>query len=119
MRKFAGGIILTASHNPRQWNALKLLNPQGEFLSAAHGQTVLDIADSMDFDFSEVDDLGRISLNQGYIDLHIDEILALPLVNKEAIEQANFRIVVDGVNSTGGIAIPRLLERLGAGRIRL
>ncbi|NNK88104.1 MAG: phosphoglucosamine mutase [Flavobacteriaceae bacterium] len=114
-----GGIILTASHNPRQWNALKLLNPKGEFLSAADGQMVLDIADAMDFEFSEVDDLGRISLNQAYIELHIDEILDLPLVNKEAIEQANFKVVVDGVNSTGGIAIPRLLERLGVHAVKL
>ncbi len=114
-----GGIILTASHNPKQWNALKLLNPEGEFLSAADGQTVLDIADSEDFDFAEVDELGRITKNQAYIDMHIDEILNLPFVNVEAIERANLKIVVDGVNSTGGIAIPLLLDRLGVHPIKL
>ncbi|MBT8287190.1 MAG: phosphoglucosamine mutase [Flavobacteriaceae bacterium] len=114
-----GGIILTASHNPKQWNALKLLNPDGEFLSAADGQTVLDIADADDFDFAEVDDLGRITRNQAYIDMHIDEIMQLPLVNLEAIRRANFKVVVDAVNSTGGIAIPLLLDRLGVHPVKL
>ena len=114
-----GGIILTASHNPKQWNALKLLNAKGEFLNAIEGQTILDIADSDDIDFAEVDDLGKITLNQAYIEMHIDEILELPFVNKKAIEHSNFKVVVDGVNSTGGIAIPRLLDRLGVHAIKL
>ncbi|MEP2937349.1 MAG: phosphoglucosamine mutase [Gilvibacter sp.] len=114
-----GGIILTASHNPKQWNALKLLNADGEFLNGAEGQKILDIANTQDFDFAQVDDLGKITLNQAYIDIHIDEILELPLVDLEAIQQANFKVVVDGVNSTGGIAIPLLLERLGVHPIKL
>lgn len=114
-----GGIILTASHNPKQWNALKLLNAKGEFLNAAEGAKILEIAESNTMQFAEVDDLGRISINEAYIDLHIDEVLELPLVNKEAIEKANFKVVVDGVNSTGGIAIPLLLERLGVDVVKL
>jgi phosphomannomutase len=114
-----GGIILTASHNPKQWNALKLLNNKGEFLNGAEGQKILEIAESNDMTFSEVDDLGRITRNDAYIDLHIDEVLALPLVNRKAIEDANFKVVVDGVNSTGGIAIPLLLERLGVEAVKL
>ena len=114
-----GGIILTASHNPKQWNALKLLNSKGEFLNAIEGAKILEIAESDDMQFAEVDDLGKITKNEAYIDLHIDEILELPLVNKEAIEKANFRVVVDGVNSTGGIAIPLLLERLGVHTVKL
>ncbi|MDO1500766.1 phosphoglucosamine mutase [Winogradskyella maritima] len=108
-----GGIILTASHNPKQWNALKLLNSDGEFLNGEEGQKILEIAESNDMTFAEVDDLGKITKNQAYIDMHIDEVLALPLVNAEAIDKANFKVVVDGVNSTGGIAIPLLLDRLG------
>ncbi len=114
-----GGIILTASHNPKQWNALKLLNAKGEFLSGAEGQRILEIAESDAMIFAEVDDLGKITKNQAYIDMHIDEILKLPLVNKEAIEKTNFKVVVDGVNSTGGIAIPLLLERLGVHAVKL
>ncbi|WP_299129241.1 phosphoglucosamine mutase [uncultured Winogradskyella sp.] len=114
-----GGIILTASHNPKQWNALKLLNHKGEFLNGAEGKKILDIAESNDMTFAEVDDLGKITKNEAYIDLHIDEVLELPLVNKKAIEAANFKVVVDGVNSTGGIAIPLLLERLGVHPIKL
>jgi phosphomannomutase len=114
-----GGIILTASHNPKQWNALKLLNAKGEFLSAREGQLILDIAESDSMDFADVDSLGEITKNEAYIDMHIDEVLNLPLVNVEAIEKANFRVVVDGVNSTGGIAIPLLLERLGVHAIKL
>lgn len=114
-----GGIILTASHNPKQWNALKLLNAKGEFLNAAEGAKILEIAESDAMQFAEVDDLGKITKNEAYIDLHIDEILELPLVNKEAIEKANFRVVVDAVNSTGGIAIPLLLERLGVHAVKL
>lgn len=114
-----GGIILTASHNPKQWNALKLLNAKGEFLNAEEGQRILDIADSDAMVFSEIDDLGRITINDAYIEMHIDEVLDLPLVNAKAIEKAKFKVVVDGVNSTGGIAIPRLLDRLGVHAIKL
>jgi phosphomannomutase len=114
-----GGIILTASHNPKQWNALKLLNEKGEFLSAADGAAILQIAATNDFDFAAVDDLGKITKNQAYIDLHIDEVLALDLVDANAIKAAKFKIVVDGVNSSGGIVIPLLLERLGVDVIKL
>ncbi|RZV60146.1 MAG: phosphoglucosamine mutase [Flavobacteriaceae bacterium] len=114
-----GGIILTASHNPKQWNALKLLNHKGEFLNGEEGAKILEIAESNAIDFADVDSLGKITKNQAYIDLHIDEVLDLPLVNNEAIDKANFRVVVDGVNSTGGIAIPRLLERLGVHPVKL
>lgn len=114
-----GGIILTASHNPKQWNALKLLNHKGEFLNGAEGQKILEIAESNTMHFAEVDDLGKITKNEAYIDLHIDEVLDLPLVNKKAIADANFKVVVDGVNSTGGIAIPLLLERLGVHPVKL
>ena len=114
-----GGIILTASHNPKQWNALKLLNAKGEFLSGKEGQLILDIAESDNMQFAEVDSLGKITKNEAYIEMHIDEVLNLSLVNKKAIENANFKVVVDGVNSTGGIAIPRLLERLGVHAVKL
>ncbi len=114
-----GGIILTASHNPKQWNALKLLNEKGEFLNAAEGQRILEIAESDSFKFAEVDDLGTIKRNDAYIDIHVDEVLKLPLVNVAAIKKANFKVVVDGVNSTGGIAIPRLLEELGVETTKL
>ncbi len=114
-----GGIIITASHNPKQWNALKLLNAKGEFLNGVEGAKILDIAESDAMTFAEVDDLGKITKNQAYIDLHIDEVLDLPLVNVKAIEDANFKVVVDGVNSTGGIAIPLLLERLGVHAVKL
>jgi len=114
-----GGIILTASHNPKQWNALKLLNEKGEFLNAAEGQKILDIAEADAMTFAEVDDLGKITKNDAYIDLHIDEVLDLDFVNVNAIKSANFKVVVDGVNSTGGIAIPLLLERLGVEAVKL
>lgn len=114
-----GGVVLTASHNPKQWNALKLLNKDGEFLNAAAGQEILDIAEAESVSFAEVDDLGKITVNDAYIDLHIDAILDLPLVNTKAIKDAKFRIVVDGVNSTGGIAVPLLLRRLGVDTIKL
>lgn len=109
----AGGIILTASHNPKQWNALKLLNHTGEFINDADGKEVLDIAESSDFTYADVDDLGTVTADDTYLQKHIDEILALKLVDKEAIEAANFKIVVDAVNSTGGIFVPALLEALG------
>lgn len=112
-----GGIILTASHNPKQWNALKLLNHKGEFISGDDGLKVLEIADQEAFNFAEVDDLGKISNDDSYMQKHIDAILALPLVDKKAIEAANFSIVVDAVNSTGGIFVPALLEQLGVKNI--
>jgi phosphomannomutase len=114
-----GGIILTASHNPKQWNALKLLNAKGEFLDAVEGAKILDIAESNAMNFADVDSLGKITRNDAYFDLHIIEVLDLALVNVKAIEAAKFKVVVDGVNSTGGIAIPLLLERLGVQTIEL
>jgi len=116
-RKADGGVILTASHNPKQWNALKLLNEKGEFISADLGKQVLDLADSLDFNFTDVDDLGKISFYENSIDDHIQKILELDLVDKELIAKAGFNIVVDGVNSTGGIAIPKLLKELGVEHI--
>jgi phosphomannomutase len=113
-----GGIILTASHNPIQWNALKLLNGRGEFISAAEGEQVLQLADSEDFTFADVKKLGRYATDDTYLQKHIDAILALPLVDREAIEKRNFKVVVDAVNSTGGIAIPRLLEALGVQTVK-
>ena len=114
-----GGIILTASHNPKQWNALKLLNSKGEFLNGVEGAKILDIAEKDGFDFAEVDDLGKITKNDAYIDIHIDEVLELNLVDADLIKKANFKVVVDGVNSTGGIAIPLLLDRLGVNTVKL
>ena len=112
-----GGIILTASHNPKQWNALKLLNNKGEFLSAADGEEILRIGDSSEISFSEVDDLGLHSEYKTAIEDHIKEIIKLDLVDIEAIKKANFTIAVDAVNSTGGISIPELLEALGVKNI--
>jgi phosphomannomutase len=111
--KAQGGIILTASHNPKQWNALKLLNEKGEFISAKNGQEVLDLANKEDFDFVEVTQLGSCSRKEGYFDIHIQKILALALVDKNAIEAANFKVVIDCVNSTGGLVVPMLLKALG------
>jgi phosphomannomutase len=119
LEKADGGIILTASHNPKQWNALKLLNEKGEFLDAAQGAKILEIAEKEDFDFSEVDDLGEIFRNDSYIDIHIDEVLNLSLVEADVIRKAKFKVVVDGVNSTGGIAIPKLLKELGVEVVEL
>lgn len=119
LEKADGGIILTASHNPKQWNALKLLNEKGEFLDAEQGAKILDIAEKEHFDFVDVDALGTITQNDAYIDIHIDEVLNLSLVDAEVIRKANFKVVVDGVNSTGGIAIPMLLEALGVEVIKL
>ncbi|SFS34341.1 phosphoglucosamine mutase [Sphingobacterium wenxiniae] len=113
MENAAGGIILTASHNPGQWNALKLLNNKGEFINDQEGKEVLALGESLDFDFAEVDDLGQIVHDDSYLQKHIDAVLALPLVDKEAVRQANFKVAVDAVNSTGGIFIPALLEALG------
>mgnify|MGYP000439282010 FL=1 len=119
LEKADGGIILTASHNPKQWNALKLLNEKGEFLNAAEGALILEIAEKEDFTFAEVDDLGSITKNDSYIDIHIDEVLNLSLVDADTIRKANFKVVVDGVNSTGGIAIPKLLKELGVEVVEL
>ncbi len=109
----AGGIILTASHNPRQWNALKLLNEKGEFLNAEEGQQVLSIAEASDFDFADIDTIGSYTENFTYDQKHIDSVLALKLVDVEAIRKANFRVAIDCVNSVGGVVIPALLEALG------
>lgn len=110
--KADGGIILTASHNPKQWNALKLLNADGEFLSANDGAQVLELAAKEDFEYAEVDDLGEI-VEKDYTQYHIDEVLGLKLVNREAIAKANLKVVVDAVNSIGGVVIPGLLKALG------
>lgn len=116
--KAGGGIIITASHNPKQWNALKLLNAKGEFISDEEGKEVLAIADKKSgFSFSEVDKLGKVELKTDYIDWHIQQILNLPLVDVEAIKSKNYKIAVDAVNSTGGIAVPKLLKALGVKNI--
>ena len=108
-----GGIILTASHNPKQWNALKLLNEKGEFISAQDGALLLDMIEKGGFEFSDVDSLGTYEENTDFIDIHIDEVLKLKLVDVDLIKNANFSIALNCVNSTGGIALPRLLEKLG------
>ena len=108
-----GGLILTASHNPRQWNALKLLNSKGEFLSDEHGKKVLSIAEKGSFNFPEVDSIGNLIEEYSYIDEHIKKILDIDLVDKKAIAKAKFKVVIDCVNSVGGIALPRLLHTLG------
>lgn len=113
MENAQGGIILTASHNPKQWNALKLLNERGEFISAKEGEALLEIANQEAFDFAEVDDLGTVTEDDTYLDKHIQAVLNLPLVDVSVIAQANFKIVVDAVNSTGGIFVPALLRDLG------
>jgi phosphomannomutase len=119
LEKADGGIILTASHNPKQWNALKLLNEKGEFLSGKNGELILEIAEAEAFDFSDVDSLGEITINDSYMDIHIDEVLDLPLVDAEAVAKRKFKVVVDGVNSSGGIIIPNLLEQMGVEVVKL
>lgn len=119
LEKADGGIILTASHNPKQWNALKLLNEKGEFLSGADGAVILAIAEAEAFDFSEVDELGTVTENDSYMDIHIDEVLNLPLVDVDAVAARKFKVVVDGVNSSGGIIIPNLLEQMGVEVVKL
>lgn len=119
LEKADGGIILTASHNPKQWNALKLLNNRGEFLDAEAGSKILDIAEDGNMEFAEVDDLGEISAIENYIDKHIDEVMKLEMVDAEKIKKAGFKVVVDAVNSSGGIAIPALLEKMGVEVIEL
>ena len=119
LEKADGGIILTASHNPKQWNALKLLNEKGEFLSGDDGKEILATAESDNYDFAEVDDLGSYSKDSSYLEKHIQEVLNLELVDVDAIQKANFKVVVDGVNSTGGIFIPALLKELNVECIEL
>ena len=117
LEKAHGGIILTASHNPKQWNALKLLNEKGEFISGTDGEAVLAIAEKESFDFSDVDSLGKVTQDETYMQKHIEAILKLPLVNSDAIRNANFRVVLDAVNSSGGIFVPALLRALGVSQI--
>ena len=119
LEKADGGIILTASHNPKQWNALKLLNEKGEFLSGDDGKEILATAESDNYDFAEVDNLGSYTKDSSYLEKHIQEVLNLELVDVDAIQKANFKVVVDGVNSTGGIFIPALLKELNVECIEL
>ncbi|MDR6514901.1 phosphoglucosamine mutase [Chryseobacterium camelliae] len=114
-----GGIILTASHNPKQWNALKLLNEKGEFISGENGAEVLALAESEDFNYAEIDDLGKYETRNDAFDIHIRQILNLPMVDAEAIRAKKFKIILDAVNSTGGIAIPMLLDQLGCETVLL
>lgn len=113
MEGACGGIILTASHNPRQWNALKLLNEHGEFLNAAEGNEVLRIAAAEEFEFADIEHIGKYREDNTYNQKHIDSVLALKLVDVEAIRKANFRVAIDCVNSVGGVVLPQLLEQLG------
>lgn len=113
LEKANGGIILTASHNPKQWNALKLLNDKGEFISGDDGKDLLEIAENENFSYSEVDDLGKITEKNNYFDIHIQEILKHELVDVNAIKSANFKVAIDAVNSTGGLVLPQLLKALG------
>ena len=113
MSQADGGIIITASHNPRQWNALKLLNSRGEFLTKDDGNEVLDIAEREDFEYAEVDHLGKIINDSSFDDRHIESVLNLNLVDAEAIRKAGFKVCVDSINSVGGVILPRLLDRLG------
>ncbi len=119
LEKADGGIILTASHNPKQWNALKLLNHKGEFLNGEEGKKILEYAEKEDFNFSEVDFLGSVTVIEDYIDRHIEEVLKLKLVDAGKVAAANFKVVVDAVNSTGGIAIPALLKKMGVEVVEL
>lgn len=117
LEKAHGGIIVTASHNPKEWNALKLLNEKGEFISAQEGKTILELAEKGEFSFATIDEIGKISHDSSYLEKHIAQILNLPLVNTDAIQKANFKIVVDAVNSSGGIFVPALLKALGVQEI--
>ena len=117
--KSAGGIILTASHNPKQWNALKLLNGVGEFLSAKDGEKILSLAENDNFIFTEVDDLGTYTFDDSFNDKHIDAVLKLDLVDIDLVKSAGFKVVLDAVNSTGGFMIPRLLEKMGVDCVKL
>ena len=113
MAKADGGIIITASHNPRQWNALKLLNAKGEFLTKDDGNEVLDIANSENFEYADVDNLGKIVDDDSFDDRHVEAVLKLQLVDEEAIRKAGFKVCVDSINSVGGVILPKLLDRLG------
>ena len=115
----AGGIILTASHNPKQWNALKLLNAKGEFLSAADGENILALAENDDFKFTEVDDLGNYTFDDSFNEKHIEEVLKLDLVDVALVKSARFKVVVDAVNSTGGFMVPNLLKKMGVECVKL
>lgn len=115
--KAQGGIILTASHNPKQWNALKLLNERGEFISDTVGQEILKLAEESDFSYSEINELGNYSVNKDFLDTHIRRIIDLPYVDVKAIESANFSIVLDAINSSGSIAVPALLKKLGVKKV--
>ena len=117
MEKADGGIILTASHNPKQWNALKLLNNKGEFVSANDGAEILKIAEEESYDFVEVDDLGKLIVDDSYLQKHVTAVVNLPLVDAELIRRKNYKIVVDAVNSTGGIYVPALLKALGVAEV--
>jgi phosphomannomutase len=108
-----GGIIITASHNPRQWNALKLLNSEGEFLTAAEGAEVLAIAEKEDFQYAEVDDLGHVTVDNSFDDRHVQAVIDLKLVDVEAVKKAGFKVCVDSINSVGGLILPKLLDKLG------
>ena len=119
LEQSAGGIIITASHNPREWNALKLLNAKGEFLSQKDGDEILLLAENDDFIFTEVTDLGKYSYDDSFNNKHIDAVLKLDLVNVNLVKTSGFKVVVDAVNSTGGFMIPRLLERMGVACIKL
>ena len=119
LEQSAGGIIITASHNPKEWNALKLLNRKGEFLSALDGEEVLLLAENDNFTFTEVDDLGKYTFNDSFNNKHIDEVLKLDLVDVDLVKSAGFKVVLDAVNSTGGFMIPRLLERMGVECVKL
>lgn len=111
--KADGGVIITASHNPKEWNALKLLDSSGEFISAEDGRWLLDVADKNEYEFSPIDEIGTYTMSEGWIERHIEMVCNLHLVKPELIAKRNLKIVVDGVNSTGGMAIPNLLRRLG------
>lgn len=115
----AGGIIITASHNPKKWNALKLLNKKGEFLSETDGKQILSLAENNNFSFTEVDKLGSYNLDDSFNNLHIDKVLSLDLVNVELVKKSNFKVVIDAVNSTGGFMIPKLLEKMGVECVKL
>ncbi len=119
MEQADGGIIITASHNPKQWNALKLLNEKGEFISGSEGEELIQIADNGNYTFVEVDELGSVKQDDTYLQKHIDSVINLKLVDKEVVKNADFKVVVDAVNSTGGIFIPALLKKLGVEVIEL
>jgi phosphomannomutase len=119
LKQSAGGIIITASHNPKEWNALKLLNEKGEFLSEKDGEKILNLAENDYFTFTEVDDLGNYTFDDSFNDKHIEEVLKLKLVDVDLVKSARFKVVVDAVNSTGGFMMPRLLEKMGVECVKL